>query len=85
MSYSPFGLGDNRLCPSYDDFGRRCLLSDKVLADVKLISTFKNRIETYSLLCEVAMDAFLAYCVKESIDVMLGVSVSNNRRKTKPN
>lgn len=51
-------------------------MSDQVLADVRLLSTVTNRIRLYSLLCVEAMDAILAYCVKEKMEVSLGVWVN---------
>lgn len=73
MSYSPFGLGDNRLCPPYDDTGFQCMLSDQVKSDVRLISTMTNRIKTYSLICEVATDAVLTYAEENGMEVVLGI------------
>lgn len=51
-------------------------MTDQVLADVRLLSTVTNRIRLYSLLCVEAMDAILTYCVKEKIEVSLGVWVN---------
>lgn len=81
LSYSPFGLGDNKLCPPFDDVGKQCLLTNQVEADVRLISTMTNRVKTYSLLCEASMDALLAYCEKEGIEVMLGVWVGKSEKE----
>jgi exo-beta-1,3-glucanase (GH17 family) len=83
MSYSPYGLGDNRLCPPFDSVGYQCLLSNQVLADVRLISTFTNRIKTYSLQCEVAVDEMLSYCAENRLEVMLGVWFSKSAKENK--
>lgn len=78
LSYSQFGLGDNRLCPPYNGDGYQCLLQDQVEADVRLISTMTNRIRTYSLVCEASIHRMLEYCDENGIEVMLGVWVSNS-------
>lgn len=78
LSYSQFGLGDNRLCPPYNGDGYQCLLRDQVEADIRLISTMTNRIRTYSLVCEASIDKMLEYCDEHDIEVMLGVWVSNS-------
>lgn len=78
LSYSPFGLGDNLLCPPWKDVGGLCLISDQVTADMRQISSMTSRLKTYSLNCEKGTRTILDYAKANGMEVMLGVWVSDN-------
>jgi hypothetical protein len=78
LSYSPFGLGDNRVCPPFDDIGQICLLEDQVKADMRTISSVTNRIKLYSILCYSGTVAILDYAMTHNMTVNLGVWVQSD-------
>lgn len=73
LSYSPFGLGDDNLCPPWVDEGGMCLSDKQVKKDMAQIASMTNRLKTYSLTCWEASLATLDEAVKYDMEVMLGV------------
>lgn len=78
MSYSPFGLGDNQLCPPYKKKGGLCILADQVQADMRQIAAMTKRIKTYSLNCLVQTKAIVKFARDNGMQVMLGVWVDKD-------
>jgi exo-beta-1,3-glucanase (GH17 family) len=73
VTYSAFGLGDNRLCPPFDDVGGMCLLPTQVALDIQAISKLTSRVRTYSSVCTAATWQILASARKAGMTVMFGV------------
>jgi exo-beta-1,3-glucanase (GH17 family) len=81
LSYSPFGLGDNRVCPPFkEDASGMCLLADQVTADIRQISAITTRIKLYSLGCLNATQAVISYADANDMTVMLGVWFTNSAK-----
>jgi exo-beta-1,3-glucanase (GH17 family) len=80
LSYSAYGLGDNRVCPPYDDVGGICLLPGQVLADMRTISSLTNRVKLYSLDCYTATQVVLEYAKANGMSVMLGIFISKDKK-----
>jgi glucan 1,3-beta-glucosidase len=78
LNYSPFGLGDNRVCPPWDSNGGQCLLQDQVQADMRQLAGLTKRIKIYSSTCLNASKTILNYAVKYQLEVALGVWISKN-------
>jgi exo-beta-1,3-glucanase (GH17 family) len=81
MNYSPYGLGDNRLCPPFNKVGGQCILADQVKADMRQISSMTRRVKTYSLNCLPQTKTILQYAKENGLTVMLGVWVDRTARK----
>jgi exo-beta-1,3-glucanase (GH17 family) len=81
LSYTPYGLGDNRVCPPFNARGGLCLLPDQVLADVRTMSGITRRIKTYSLVCLTATQVILDYAIAHKMTVMLGVFVTQQQSR----
>jgi exo-beta-1,3-glucanase (GH17 family) len=81
LNYSPFGLGDNRVCPPWDSNGGQCLLEDQVLADMRQLAGLTKRIKIYSSSCLNATKTILNYASKYQLEVALGVWISRNSRE----
>jgi exo-beta-1,3-glucanase (GH17 family) len=75
MSYSPFGIGDNQLCPPWDEVGGLCILSDQVKADMRQIAQLSLRVKTYSLNCLPQTKTIVEYAQANKMTIMLGVWV----------
>jgi exo-beta-1,3-glucanase (GH17 family) len=78
LSYSPFGLGDNRLCPPWQHVGSMCLLADQVKKDMRQLSSITRRVKLYSLYCMDTIPTILNYALANNMTVVLGVWVSKN-------
>jgi glucan 1,3-beta-glucosidase len=78
LSYSPYGLGDNRVCPPWDNEGGQCLLQDQVLADMRQIAGLTKRVKIYSSSCLNATKTIMNYAVKYDLEVVLGVWISKS-------
>jgi hypothetical protein len=78
FSYSAYGLGDNCVCPPYDDIGGICLLHGQVLADMRAVRSLTNRVKLYSLDCYPATQVVLEYAKANGTSVMLGIFISND-------
>jgi exo-beta-1,3-glucanase (GH17 family) len=81
LSYSPYGLGDNRVCPPFDDVGGVCLLPGQVLADIRTISSLTKRVKLYSLDCYLANRVVLEYAKANGMSVMLGLFITKDQKK----
>lgn len=81
LGYSPFGLGDNRLCRPYDKIGGMCILADQVKADMRQIGTMTKRVKLYSLNCFEQTLSILDFAKKNSMTIMLGVWVDSDAKK----
>jgi exo-beta-1,3-glucanase (GH17 family) len=80
FSYSAYGLGDNCVCPPYDDIGGICLLHGQVLADMRAVRSLTNRVKLYSLDCYPATQVVLEYAKANGTSVMLGIFISNDNK-----
>lgn len=80
-SYSPFGLGDNRLCPPFDDLGGMCLLPSQVRLDMSALSKVTKRVKTYSSVCTSATREILESARRLGMTVMYGVWIENDVQK----
>lgn len=78
LNYSPFGLGDNRLCSNKKKEGGLCLLADQVKADMRQIASMTKRIKTYSLNCLPQTKLIVEYARDQGMTVMLGVWVDKD-------
>lgn len=82
MNYSPFGMGDNRLCKTAKKGGTKlgglCLLADQVQADMRQIAGLTARIKTYSLNCLPQTKSIVKYAEKHGMKVVLGVWVDKD-------
>lgn len=81
LSYSPFGVGDNRLCPPYDDTGGWCLLPNQVAIDMEALSKLTGRLKTYSAVCTAGTDQIMASARQHGMKVMFGVWIENDAGK----
>jgi exo-beta-1,3-glucanase (GH17 family) len=81
LNYSPFGLGDNRVCPPWDSNGGQCLLEDQVQADMRQLAGLTNRIKIYSSSCLNATKTILNCASKYQLEVALGVWISRSSRE----
>lgn len=79
MSYSPFGLGDNQLCPPYDEVGGLCILPDQVKADMRQIAELSKRVKTYSLNCLTQTKQIVDFARDNGMTIMLGVWVEKKK------
>lgn len=79
LTFSPFGLGDNRVCPPFDDTGGFCLLSDRVAQDLAIIRSMTKRIRSYSVrACYNSTIQMLQFARDNGMKVMLGVWIMND-------
>lgn len=78
LSYSPFSLGDNRLCPPFDDTGGFCLLPNQVEKDMEGLSKLTRRIKTYSSVCGLATKQIFESARKLNMTVVMGVWITPN-------
>jgi exo-beta-1,3-glucanase (GH17 family) len=76
LSYSPFGLGDNCLCPPWQHVGSMCLLADQVKKDMRQLSSITRRVKLYSMYCMDTIPTILNYALANNMTVVLGVWVS---------
>jgi glucan 1,3-beta-glucosidase len=76
LNYSPFGLGDKRLCPPWDNNRGMCLPQDQVLADLCQIGKLTKRIKLYSSTCVDGTKTIMAYAVQNRLEITLGVWIS---------
>lgn len=79
MSYSPFGLGDNQLCPPYDAVGGLCILPDQVKADMRQIAQLSKRVKTYSLNCLTQTKLIVDFAMENGMTIALGVWVEKKK------
>lgn len=80
MSYSPFGLGDNQLCPKWKKVGGLCILADQVKADMRQIAQLTTRVKTYSLNCLPQTKVIVDFAMKHGMTIMLGVWVDKSEK-----
>jgi glucan 1,3-beta-glucosidase len=81
MTYSPFGLGDNRLCPPFNaqEQSGFCLLTNQVAEDMRLIGSMTRRVRTYSVQpCLAGTIQILKSARAQGMKVQLGLWLSNN-------
>jgi exo-beta-1,3-glucanase (GH17 family) len=76
LPYSPFGLGDKRLCPPWDNNGGMCLPQDQVFADLRQIGKLTKRIKLYSSTCVDGTKTIMDYAVQNRLEITLGVWIS---------
>lgn len=82
LTYSPFGLGDGKTCPPWDDTGGFCLSADRVATDLAIIASMTRRIRTYSIdPCYEVVRQICGFARKEGIKIQLGVWVENDVEK----
>lgn len=80
LSYSPFGGGDNQLCPPFKDKGKLCILPDQVQADLRQLAALTQRIKTYSLNCLVQTKSIVKFAMENDMKIMLGVWVDKQKK-----
>jgi exo-beta-1,3-glucanase (GH17 family) len=80
LSYSPFGLGDNLLCPPFNNTGGQCLLPTQVEKDMKGLAKLTSRIKTYSSVCANATRQILLSARAQNQTVMLGVWINTDAK-----
>jgi exo-beta-1,3-glucanase (GH17 family) len=79
LSYSPFGLGDNLLCPPFDrEVGGACLLPSQVKIDMDALATLTSRIKTYSAVCVPALAQIFASAEEHGMQILLGIWINKN-------
>jgi exo-beta-1,3-glucanase (GH17 family) len=80
LSYSPFGLADNLLCPPFDPtVGGQCLLPNQVKLDMEAIAKLTSRVKTYSTVCTDALEQIMQCAKEHGMTVMFGVWVTPNK------
>jgi glucan 1,3-beta-glucosidase len=76
LTYSPFGLGDERLCPPWNNKGGKCLPQDQLLADLRQIGMLTKRIKLYSCTCLDGTKIIMDYAIQNRLEITLGVWIS---------
>lgn len=78
LTYSPFGLGDGKTCPPWDDTGGFCLTAGRVATDLAIIASMTRRIRTYSIdPCYELVVQICQFARDNGMKIQLGVWLEN--------
>lgn len=82
LTYSPFGLGDGKTCPPWDDIGGFCLTPERVATDMAILASMTRRIRTYSIdPCYQIVRQICGFARANGMNIQLGVWVENEESK----